>query len=51
MLTRKRGYNIFERKGNTSYGISTAVCQLVYTILRDEMQIFPVSVRADYNFL
>ncbi|MDZ8070973.1 MAG: L-lactate dehydrogenase [Nostoc sp. DedQUE08] len=27
-LTRKRGYNIFERKGNTSYGISTVVCQL-----------------------
>nr|MDZ8008292.1 L-lactate dehydrogenase [Nostoc sp. DedSLP05]MDZ8103342.1 L-lactate dehydrogenase [Nostoc sp. DedSLP01] len=49
-LTRKRGYNIFERKGNTSYGISTVVCQLVDTILRDEKQIFPVSARADSNY-
>ncbi|MDZ8032075.1 malate dehydrogenase [Nostoc sp. DedSLP04] len=49
-LTRKRGQNIFERKGNTSYGISTVVCQLVDTILRDEKQIFPVSARADSNY-
>ncbi|MFN6530544.1 L-lactate dehydrogenase [Nostoc sp. ChiSLP03a] len=49
-LTRKRGYNISERKGNTSYGISIVVCQLVETILRDEKQIFPVSARADSNY-
>lgn len=49
-LTRNRGYNIFERKGNTSYGISTVVSQLVDTILRDEKQIFPVSVRADSKY-
>ncbi|MEH2262262.1 L-lactate dehydrogenase [Nostoc sp.] len=49
-LTRKRGYNISERKGNTSYGISTVVSQLVDTILRDEKEIFPVSVRADSNY-
>ena len=49
-LTRKRGYNISERKGNTSYGISIVVCQLVDTIVRDEKQIFPVSVRADSNY-
>ncbi|MEH1847048.1 MAG: NAD(P)-binding domain-containing protein [Nostoc sp.] len=49
-LTRKRGYNISERKGNTSYGISIVVSQLVDTILRDEKQIFPVSVRADSNY-
>ncbi len=49
-LTRKRGYNISERKGNTSYGISIAVCQLVDSILRDEKQIFPVSVRADSSY-
>ncbi|MEH2355701.1 L-lactate dehydrogenase [Nostoc sp.] len=49
-LTRKRGYNISERKGNTSYGISIVVCQLVDAILRDEKQIFPVSVRADSNY-
>ncbi|MCC5658410.1 hypothetical protein LC608_15710 [Nostoc sp. XA010] len=39
-----------ERKGNTSYGISIAVCQLVDTIQRDEKQIFPVSVRADSRY-
>ncbi|QFS50984.1 LDH, L-lactate dehydrogenase [Nostoc sphaeroides CCNUC1] len=49
-LTRKRGYNISERKGNTSYGISIAVCQLIDTILRDEKQIFPVSARADSSY-
>ncbi|MEH2390800.1 MAG: L-lactate dehydrogenase [Nostoc sp.] len=49
-LTRKRGYSISERKGNTSYGISTVVCQLVDSILQDEKQIFPVSVRADSNY-
>ncbi|BAY09942.1 L-lactate dehydrogenase [Calothrix sp. NIES-2098] len=49
-LTRKRGHNIFERKGNTSYGISIVICQLVDTILRDEKQIFPVSVRANSNY-
>ena len=49
-LTPKRGYDISERKGNTSYGISIVVCQLVDTIVRDEKQIFPVSVRADSNY-
>ncbi|MBW4425267.1 MAG: L-lactate dehydrogenase [Nostoc desertorum CM1-VF14] len=49
-LTCKRGYHISERKGNTSYGISIAVCQLIDTILRDEKQIFPVSVRADSSY-
>lgn len=49
-LTRKRGNSILERKGNTSYGISTVVCQLVDSILRDEKQIFPVSARADSNY-
>ncbi|MGJ5628219.1 malate dehydrogenase [Nostoc sp. CALU 1950] len=49
-LTRKRGYNISERKGNTSYGISIVICQLVDAILRDEKQIFPVSVRAGSNY-
>ncbi|WP_375501869.1 L-lactate dehydrogenase [uncultured Nostoc sp.] len=49
-LTRKRGYNISERKGNTSYGISIAICELIDTILRDEKQIFPVSVRADSSY-
>ena len=49
-LTRKRAYAISERKGNTSYGIATVVAQLVEAILRDEKQIFTVSVKADPGY-
>lgn len=49
-LTRKRGYAISERKGNTSYGIATVVTQLVEAILRDEKQVFTVSVKADASY-
>lgn len=49
-FTRKRGYAIGERKGNTSYGVSTVVAQLVDAILRDEKEIFTVSVRADSGY-
>jgi len=49
-LTRERGYAIAERKGNTSYGVATVVAQLADAILRDEKQIFPVSVRADAGY-
>lgn len=48
--TRKRGYDIGERKGNTSYGVATVAAQLVEAILQDEKQIFPVSVRADAGY-
>jgi L-lactate dehydrogenase len=46
-LTRSRGYAISERKGGTSYGIATVVAQLIGSILRDEKQIYTVSVRAE----
>ena len=49
-LTRRRGYEIVERKGNTSYGVATVVAQLVNAILRDEKRIFTVSVRADSHY-
>lgn len=49
-FTRKRAYAIAERKGSTNYGIATVVSQLVDTILRDEKEIFPVSVRADSSY-
>lgn len=49
-LTRKRGYDIGERKGNTNYGVATVVAQLTDAILRDEKQIFPVSARADSGY-
>jgi len=49
-LTRKRGYAITERKGNTSYGVATVVAQLINAILRDEKKIFTVSVKADASY-
>lgn len=48
--TRQRAYAISERKGGTSYGISTVAVQLVDTILRDEKRVFTVSVRADAEY-
>ena len=44
--TRRRGYEIFERKGHTSHGIAVAVCQVAESILRDEKRTFSVSTRA-----
>jgi len=49
-LTRKRGYAITERKGNTSYGVATVIAQLIKAILRDEKKIFTVSVKADASY-
>lgn len=49
-FTRQRGYSISERKGYTSYGIATVVTQLIKAILRDEKQIFTVSVKADARY-
>ncbi len=49
-FTRQRGYNISERKGYTSYGVATVVTQLIEAILRDEKQIFTVSVKADTKY-
>jgi L-lactate dehydrogenase len=48
--TRKRAYAISERKGGTSYGISTVAAQLVDTVLRDEKKVFTVSVKADAEY-
>ncbi len=49
-FTRQRGYSISERKGYTSYGVATVVTQLIEAILRDEKQIFTVSVKADAKY-
>lgn len=43
--TRRRGYDILERKGHTSYGVATVVTQIVDAIWRDANKIFTVSVR------
>lgn len=38
------GWEIFSRKGNTSYGIAASVTKIVSAILNDEESILPVSV-------
>jgi len=49
-ITRKRGYAISDRKGNTAYGVATAVIQIVDSILRNEKKIYTVSVTADPKY-
>jgi L-lactate dehydrogenase len=42
---RRRGREIHERKGYTSYGVSGAVARIVRAVVRNERRIFMVSVR------
>lgn len=42
--TIKSGWEIFSRKGNTSYGIAASVTSIIKAILFDENTIYPVSV-------
>lgn len=39
------GWDIFRRKGNTSFGIAASVCSILKSILYDENRIYPVSVK------
>lgn len=48
--TRQRGYEIVKRKGNTSYGVGTVVVKLIDAILRDQKQLFTVSVAAHPDY-
>ena len=48
--TRQRGYEIGKRKGNTSYGVGTVVVQLIDAVLRDQKQLFTVSVAAPADY-
>ena len=48
--TRQRGYKIGKRKGNTSYGVGTVVVQLIDAVLRDQKQLFTVSVAAHADY-
>jgi L-lactate dehydrogenase len=43
--TRRRGLDIHERKGYTSYGVAAAAARIVRAVLRDERRIFMVAVR------
>lgn len=42
--TVEAGWQIFNRKGNTSYGIAASTCALIKSILFNENRIYPVSV-------
>jgi L-lactate dehydrogenase len=44
--TRRRGFDIYNRKGYTNYGVAAAVCRLVESIRRDEQRTYTVSTRA-----
>jgi L-lactate dehydrogenase len=44
--TRRRGLDILDRKGFTSYGVAGAVARIVRAVVRDEKRIFMVSVLA-----
>jgi L-lactate dehydrogenase len=48
--TRRRGMDIHERKGFTSYGVATAVARIVRAVVRDEKRIFMVSVQAAQEY-
>ena len=38
------GWEVFNRKGNTCYGIAAATCAIIKSILFNENRIYPVSV-------
>ena len=44
--TRRRGLDIHDRKGFTSYGVAGAVARIVRAVVRDERRIFMVSTTA-----
>jgi len=48
--TVEAGWDIFNRKGNTSYGIAASVCAIVKSILFNENAIYPVSVCLDGQY-
>lgn len=41
---KNAGWDVFERKGNTSYGIAASVTGILKSILYDENKVYPVSV-------
>ncbi|MCR5747303.1 MAG: L-lactate dehydrogenase [Lachnospiraceae bacterium] len=48
--TAKVGFEIFHRKGNTSYGIAASVSSIIKSILFNENRILPVSVHLDGQY-
>ena len=48
--TVEAGWQIFNRKGNTSYGIAASTCAIIKSILFNENRIYPVSVHLDGQY-
>ena len=44
------GWDVFNKKGNTSYGIAASVTSITKSILYDENKIYPVSVYLDGEY-
>lgn len=49
-VTRRAGFNIFEKKGSTSVGVAAAVAQIVSAIIHDTHEIVPVSISLDGEY-
>lgn len=49
-LVKNAGWEVFSRKGNTSYGIAASVTGILKSILYDENKVYPVSVYLDGEY-
>ncbi len=49
-MTVQAGWEIFNRKGNTCYGIAASVAAIVKSILFNENRIYPVTVHLDGQY-
>ena len=47
---KNAGWEVFSRKGNTSYGIAASVTGILKSILYDENKVYPVSVYLDGEY-
>ena len=50
MDTAKAGWEVYNRKGTTYYGIATAAVAIIKAILNDENKIMPVSTLLDGEY-
>jgi len=50
-ITKKRAYEIIQRKGYTNFGVAVAVAKLIQCVIRDEKKIFSVSIKANKEYL
>lgn len=48
--TIQGGWDVFSRKGSTTYGIAGSVTSIVKSILYDENRIYPISVNLDGHY-